>query len=111
MLPLIVNRQRGHRLSLGAACTSVHPAEHELLTILKDTHRRWLKIAVFISAVVIAPLAEETFFRGYVQTMIATSPKAPGPASSLTSNCLRRHAPLVDDAADLPAGAWPGVPV
>jgi membrane protease YdiL (CAAX protease family) len=45
-----------------------HPA-HELLEVLKSNPPAWLRIADVISAGVVAPLAEEMFFRGILQTL------------------------------------------
>jgi membrane protease YdiL (CAAX protease family) len=45
-----------------------HPA-HELLEVLKSNPPKWLQIADVVSAGVVAPLAEEMFFRGILQTL------------------------------------------
>jgi membrane protease YdiL (CAAX protease family) len=45
-----------------------HPA-HELLEILKSNPPAWLRAADVISAGLVAPLAEEMFFRGILQTL------------------------------------------
>jgi membrane protease YdiL (CAAX protease family) len=47
----------------------IHPMEHELLPAMTEGSR-WARIAIFIGAVAIAPLAEETFFRGHLQTLL-----------------------------------------
>jgi membrane protease YdiL (CAAX protease family) len=47
-----------------------HPQWHETLLILQRHSQPWLHAAIVVSAVVIAPLAEETFFRGQVQTLL-----------------------------------------
>ena len=43
---------------------------HELLEILKNHPPTWLRAADVISAGLIAPIAEEMFFRGLLQTLI-----------------------------------------
>jgi membrane protease YdiL (CAAX protease family) len=48
-----------------------HPA-HALLEVLKTHPAPWLRIADVISAGLIAPLAEEMFFRGLLQTLFRT---------------------------------------
>jgi len=57
----------------------VHPP-HELLEVLKDNPPKWLWAADVISAGVIAPLAEELFFRGLVQTFFRHFTKSSWPA-------------------------------
>jgi membrane protease YdiL (CAAX protease family) len=48
-----------------------HPREHELLRVLKDARdNRGVSFLVLFSAWVIAPLFEEVFFRGHIQTLI-----------------------------------------
>jgi membrane protease YdiL (CAAX protease family) len=48
-----------------------HPREHELLRVLKDAREdRGVSLLVLFSAWVAAPLFEEVFFRGHVQTLI-----------------------------------------
>jgi membrane protease YdiL (CAAX protease family) len=46
-----------------------HPA-HELLEVLKTNPPAWLRVADVLSAGLIAPLTEEMFFRGLLQTVI-----------------------------------------
>jgi hypothetical protein len=46
-----------------------HPQKHELLDILDRTGDRRLAVLLVFTAVVIAPLFEELFFRGHVQTL------------------------------------------
>jgi membrane protease YdiL (CAAX protease family) len=47
----------------------VHPP-HELLEILKTNPPGWLRAADVISAGLVAPIAEEMFFRGLLQTLM-----------------------------------------
>ncbi|MGD0465057.1 MAG: CPBP family intramembrane glutamic endopeptidase [Tepidisphaeraceae bacterium] len=46
------------------------PPPHDLLQILSDHPAPWLRAADVLSACVLAPLAEEMFFRGLVQTAL-----------------------------------------
>src|SRR5581483_7930761 len=45
----------------------------ELLKILGESPAPWLKVAIAVSAVIVAPLAEEMLFRGYLQTVIGVA--------------------------------------
>jgi len=45
------------------------PPPHQLLEILKANPSRWLRLADVLAAGVAAPLAEEMFFRGLLQTL------------------------------------------
>jgi len=47
-----------------------HPNEHPLLQILGDPSRQGLRNLILFTAVVLAPVAEELIFRGYVQTLL-----------------------------------------
>jgi len=58
---------------------------HELLQELGDSTRLSVKLLIVFSAVVMAPLSEELFFRGCLQTMIGTA----------LGRWWRRHIPLV----------------
>jgi membrane protease YdiL (CAAX protease family) len=58
---------------------------HDLLIILKETRDPWLKITVVFVAGFLAPIAEETFFRGCLQTFFRYSLKSPWAAVFLTS--------------------------
>jgi membrane protease YdiL (CAAX protease family) len=44
--------------------------EHDLLKIMGSMPQVWLRWAIVLAAVVFAPLAEETFFRGCIQTLL-----------------------------------------
>ena len=61
------------------------PQPHDLLEILKSHPARWLKAADIFSAVALAPLAEEMFFRGLVQTALRHLLNRPWPAVILTA--------------------------
>ena len=56
-----------------------HPNEHDLLRILGESKEPWLRERIILTAVVIAPLAEELLFRGHVQTLAAKALGAFGP--------------------------------
>lgn len=62
-----------------------HPAAHETLLILQRHPQRWLHATIVISAGLLAPLAEEIFFRGYIQTFIRYAVKRPWLAVLLTA--------------------------
>lgn len=47
------------------------PESHQLIRLMKEQPDRLVKWIVIVSAVVIAPLFEETIFRGHIQTLIA----------------------------------------
>jgi membrane protease YdiL (CAAX protease family) len=47
-----------------------HPAEHDLLRVLGESHSRWVAAALIASAVLIAPLFEEALFRAHLQTLL-----------------------------------------
>jgi membrane protease YdiL (CAAX protease family) len=48
----------------------VHPQEHELLKVMGDTTNPAARMALIIGAVILAPLFEETIFRGHLQTFL-----------------------------------------
>lgn len=62
-----------------------HPQFHETLEILRRHPGSWLAVTIIVSAVVLAPLAEEIFFRGYVQTVLRYSLNRPWLAVLLTA--------------------------
>jgi membrane protease YdiL (CAAX protease family) len=45
-----------------------HPQEHELLKVMDESGQGPVRIALIVGAVLLAPLFEETLFRGHVQT-------------------------------------------
>jgi membrane protease YdiL (CAAX protease family) len=47
-----------------------HPAEHELLKVLGEGGSPLLGVVLVVAAVAIAPLFEETLFRGHLQTLL-----------------------------------------
>jgi membrane protease YdiL (CAAX protease family) len=47
-----------------------HAQKHELLQVLDETKDRQLRFWAIATAVVIAPIAEELFFRGHIQTLL-----------------------------------------
>jgi membrane protease YdiL (CAAX protease family) len=62
-----------------------HPSAHELLLSFKSADHGWVRWMVILSAVVIAPLAEETFFRAFLQTWVRASLKNPWVAILISS--------------------------
>ncbi|HEX2972453.1 MAG TPA: type II CAAX endopeptidase family protein [Tepidisphaeraceae bacterium] len=65
-----------------------HPEKHELLVILDKTHDPRLAILLVITAVIIAPIYEELFFRGHLQTIIRYYVGRPWPAILLTAGAF-----------------------
>jgi membrane protease YdiL (CAAX protease family) len=47
-----------------------HPAEHDLLRVLGESHNRAVAVLLILSAVLVAPLFEETLFRAHLQTLL-----------------------------------------
>ena len=45
-----------------------HPTEHDLLKIMGDDSSRFVRIAIIVSATILAPVFEEFFFRGMLQS-------------------------------------------
>ena len=62
-----------------------HPDAHEFLLVLQNDRSHWMHDAVVISASLLAPLAEEMFFRGCVQTFLRYMLNSPWPAIAITS--------------------------
>ncbi len=58
--------------------------DHPLFTVLEELPRVWLAVPVII-AVVLAPLSEEVFFRGLVQSMLRRYVRNPWGAIVITS--------------------------
>ncbi|HEX8916451.1 MAG TPA: CPBP family intramembrane glutamic endopeptidase [Humisphaera sp.] len=106
-----------------------HPPEHDLLRTMRDAGRtvRW---GAIVSAVVVAPLSEEFFFRGLVQTTIrhslarlfgrapavvpaaAAADTAPTPPAGAVSPPAASHVPAATTDAPAPPPpaptAWMG---
>jgi len=73
----------------------VHPKEHDLLRMLGESRSPVMSAVLITSAALVAPLFEETLFRGHLQTLLsqtfarwfrATAPREPGetePAGTL----------------------------
>jgi membrane protease YdiL (CAAX protease family) len=61
------------------------PPPHDLLQILSAHPAPWLRAADVLSACVLAPLAEEMFFRGLVQSLLRYLLNRPWPAVFLTA--------------------------
>lgn len=64
-----------------------HPP-HALLNTLQTDPRPWMHVAVIVTAAVMAPLAEETFFRGLLQTFLRYVFKRPWPAVVVASTAF-----------------------
>jgi len=47
-----------------------HPQEHELLKVMGDSGTGFARVALIFGAVILAPLFEETLFRGHLQTFL-----------------------------------------
>jgi membrane protease YdiL (CAAX protease family) len=47
-----------------------HPAEHDLLRVLGESHNRAVAVLLIFSAVLVAPLFEEALFRAHLQTLL-----------------------------------------
>jgi membrane protease YdiL (CAAX protease family) len=62
-----------------------HPKAHEMLLILDRRPAPWLVAAMLLVAGVIVPLAEETFFRGHIQTVLRYATNRPWAAVLLSS--------------------------
>jgi membrane protease YdiL (CAAX protease family) len=71
------------------------PQDHQLIRMLFDDHDRIVRWLVVFSAVFVAPVFEETIFRGHVQTLIAHTLRI---ASRPLSTELPAVAPVTDDA-------------
>ena len=76
-----------------------HPA-HQLLEVLKTNPPVWLRIADVLSAGLIAPVAEEMFFRGLLQTMFRAVFKRSWPAIVVAAALF---------ALVHPAWSWPQI--
>jgi membrane protease YdiL (CAAX protease family) len=50
-----------------------HPAEHDLLRLMKEAHRPLAKALIVAGAAAAAPLWEELLFRGHLQTIVRSS--------------------------------------
>jgi hypothetical protein len=64
------------------------PPPHDLLQILNAHPAPWLRAADIIAACVLAPLAEEMFFRGLLQTMLRYFLNRPWAAVLLTAGAF-----------------------
>jgi len=62
----------------------ISPKKHDLLVAVRDMETGW-RILAIISAVVLAPLAEETLFRGLLQSMLRKYIGHPWPAILIAS--------------------------
>jgi membrane protease YdiL (CAAX protease family) len=62
-----------------------HPQKHDFLQILDETPNPVIKYLIIFTAIVLAPLFEEMFFRGHLQTLLRYSTRRPWLAVALTS--------------------------
>jgi membrane protease YdiL (CAAX protease family) len=62
-----------------------HAAAHDFLLILGNTESPWMRAAIVVITVVLAPLAEELFFRGQLQTFFRYTLKEPWSAVAITA--------------------------
>jgi membrane protease YdiL (CAAX protease family) len=62
-----------------------HPSAHETLLILQRHPQTWLHVLIVVSAGLLAPVAEELFFRGYFQTFLRYTFKRPWLAVLVTA--------------------------
>jgi len=79
---------------------------HPLLGLLTTAGTIW-KIAIVVSAVVLAPLAEEVFLRGLVQSMLRRYLRSPWLAILISSACFAALHP--GQVKDMPALAALGI--
>jgi len=75
--------------------------QHEALEIITKSPALPLQILIAIQAVIVAPLVEETLFRGLLQTMIRSYVGRPWPAIAMTS--------ILFAAVHFNASHWPAL--
>ncbi|MFT3788849.1 MAG: CPBP family intramembrane metalloprotease [Tepidisphaeraceae bacterium] len=68
-----------------AAFGHASKSEHEMLTLMRQTHDSLVLVLTIVNAVLIAPVAEELLFRGHVQTALRTTTGRPWVAILATS--------------------------
>lgn len=95
-----------------------HPAEHDLLKAMGETHGALLRWILILSAVAIAPLWEEFLFRGHIQTILRramivlgslSEPLVPLPGFDVIVEPSNRASPgdrALPFAAPRPARVW-----
>jgi len=69
MIPLVFTVSQVTEL-VWRAVHYTHPAEHDLLRGLGESQNPWIAAVLILSAVLVAPLFEETLFRGHLQTLL-----------------------------------------
>jgi membrane protease YdiL (CAAX protease family) len=65
-----------------------HESAHDLLLIMGSTQSIWLRASIVFTAVVLAPLTEEMFFRGQIQTFLRYVVGKPWVAVLITAACF-----------------------
>jgi membrane protease YdiL (CAAX protease family) len=65
-----------------------HPNEHDLLRVLGEEPSRLVRVAIIISAIVLAPLFEEFFFRGMIQSAVRESLETLQPALKIRNRWI-----------------------
>jgi membrane protease YdiL (CAAX protease family) len=87
VLPLIFWIQQGSEL-VWSALGKTHEPAHAMLMIWGNTQLIWLRVAIVVTTVVIAPLTEEMFFRGQFQTFLRYATGSPWLAVVIAALCF-----------------------
>lgn len=89
-----------------------HPTEHPLLRTLGEKPGALVSVSIGLGACIIAPLAEELFFRGYVQTLLRrmlnrflARPPEPGAFDVVTPGAQTPGEPSASNASAVPGSA------
>jgi membrane protease YdiL (CAAX protease family) len=85
VLPIMIWVEQGTEWAWTSLHFKPHESAHELLLIYGSAHSPMVKALVVVTAVFVAPLAEESFFRGAVQTFLRYALNQPWAAVLLTS--------------------------
>jgi membrane protease YdiL (CAAX protease family) len=72
VLPLVLLSLMAMELLLDAL-HQTQPHVHEMLKMLGQSNSLGARILILLSALIVAPIAEEVFFRGYLQTILVTA--------------------------------------
>jgi len=94
-----------------------HPSAHPLLTMLDESDSISLRVLIAVTAVIVAPLAEEFIFRGLLQSLLAgtmywgagyltrsTTQKSSSDRAAVWSDALDTQPIIVTDSSDEPTG-------
>ncbi len=82
------------------------PVDHELIRIFRDPEDHGLRSVIALSAILVAPLFEELFFRGHLQTVLAAT--FAGARREPVPGAFARWAAIAGSAALFAAVHWPG---